>query len=224
MKVIRFVPSINDKEKMLLEPSPAKNHIPEWYRLGESVISDGTPGMKACAPFLDIMLAGYLLLTPFDIYVATNEDGSLNIKWNGPQEWSNFVMERATDLGATIPRLPGFAPNGLVWSSQWGWKTPRGYSTIICHPFNRQDLPFFTLSGIIDSDKFAGNGNLPFFIKKDFQGVIPAGTPFAQIIPVKRNIWGKVCDYGLYHRGVKDGLEIRTKSYKKYLWIKKTYN
>jgi hypothetical protein len=227
MKLIRFVPGIDSKEKMLLDPTPIKDHLPEWYRVGEHSYKAGAgkeqPGMKSCAPFLDVMLTGYALVTPFDIYVGRNEDGTLKIRWNGPTEWANFIMERPKALGETIPRPPGFAPNGLVWSSQWGWKTPRKYSTIVCHPFNRQDLPFFTLAAVVDSDKFTGNGNIPFFIKEDFIGIIPAGTPFAQIIPFKRKLWGKVSDYGLYAKGVKDGEEVRIRSYKKFLWIKKSY-
>jgi hypothetical protein len=31
--------------------------------------------------------------------------------------------------------------------------------------------------------------NFPFFIRKDFEGIIPAGTPIAQAIPFKRTDW-----------------------------------
>jgi hypothetical protein len=30
---------------------------------------------------------------------------------------------------------------------------------------------------------------MPFFITKDFVGLIPKGTPFAQIVPFKRESW-----------------------------------
>lgn len=228
MKLIRFVPAFPNRETMLLEPTPAKEHVPEWYRLGESTITDEhgrqEPAMKSCAPFLDIMLSGYTLVTPFDIFVGRNEDGSHNIRWNGPDEWNEFIGERPRELGATIPRPAGHSPNGLVWSSKWGWKTPRGWSTIVTHPYNRHDLPFTTLSGTIDSDKFMANGNIPFFLKADFVGVIPAGTPFAQIIPFKRVAWKKVADYGLLGPAIEEGKAVRDKSYKKYLWVKKSYN
>lgn len=229
MRLIRFLPELPSKDQMLIEPTPVKQHVPEWYRIGESSFvekGETHPGMKTCAPFLDIMLTGYVLLTPFDILVGRKENGDLDIRWNGPSEWNSFIGERPKELGQTIPRLPGHAPNGLTWSSKWGWKTPRGWSTIVCHPFNRQDLPFFTLSGLIDSDKFSANGNIPFFIKEDFIGVIPAGTPFAQIIPIKRKSWKQVMDYGLYHLGKKQGRDIRQtgQSYKQKLWIRKSYN
>jgi len=208
---------------------PVKKFVPEWYRLGESEISEPhsgghTAGMKTCAPFLDVMLTGYVLLTPFDIYVGKNEDGTQDIRWNGPQEWNGFIGERPVELGATIPRPAGHSPNGLVWSSKWGWKTPRGWSTIVTHPYNRFDLPFTTLSGVIDSDKFISNGNIPFFIKEGWTGVIPGGTPYAQIIPFKRKMWKKVADYSLLTRITEESKVIRGMPYKKHLWVKKVYN
>lgn len=231
MRLIRFVPDIDDKELMLLEPTPAKEHVPDWYRKGESAVDMGPgkdqhSGMKSCAPFLDVMLTGYCLVTPFDIYVGKNEDGSQNVRWNGPPEWSKFIEERPTSLGATIPRPAGYGPNGLVWSSKWGWKTPRGWSTLVCHPLNHHELPFFTLSGTIESDKFIACGNIPFFLQKDWFGVIPAGTPIAQIIPFKRKSWKKVADYGLFRVAKKQGEQVRLqdKSYKKTLWVRKDYN
>ena len=53
-------------------------------------------------------------------------------------------------------------------------------------PINRFDLPFLSISGFIDCNYgFSLAGNMPFFIKKGFEGVIPAGTPYMQIIPIK---------------------------------------
>jgi hypothetical protein len=54
------------------------------------------------------------------------------------------------------------------------------------------DLPFQTLSGIVDYDDFIAErfpNNLPFYIYKGFSGVIPAGTPMYQMIPIKRDAW-----------------------------------
>lgn len=232
MRLIRFVPDLNDKEKMLIEPTPAKEHVPEWYRKGESTFkypgdksNEEHPGLKTCAPFLDVMLTGYCLVTPFDIFVGKKENGEQEVRWNGPQEWRQFIEERPKELGATIPRPAGYGPNGLVWASKWGWKTPRGWSTLVCHPLNHHELPFFTLSGVIDSDKFSANGNIPFFLEKDWVGVIPAGTPYAQIIPFQRKSWKKVADYGLFTVAKKEGQNVRKPetSYKKFLWVRKDY-
>lgn len=227
MKIIKFIPW----SKTHLSP-PTKTPLPEWWKKGELSYpeDDGSisAGMKACIPFMEIMMSGYVLRTPFDIYVTKGETGETSIRWNAPPEngWTGFIGERPHQLGATIPRPAGHEPNGFVWSSQWSWKTPKGYSTIVTHPFNRFDLPFTTMSGIMDSDRFHSSGNLPFFIKKDFVGIIPEGTPYAQLIPVKREVWkswsNDITNDLIFDKQIK---ELRTDegSYKKKFWVRKEY-
>lgn len=230
MKIIRFVPRISSKENMLLEPVPGKKLIPEWYKNGEMFYEDKDGkqhhGLKSCKPFLDVMISGYFLLIPFDVYVSTDENGNLKINWDGPAEWGGFINERPRALGATIPVPAGHRSNHLVWSSMWGWKTPRGWSTIVTHPFNRSDLPFKTMSGTIDSDRFIGSGNTPFHIKDNFTGTISKGTPYAQIIPVKRSSWNSFADYGLLdYSNLKVGnLRKPGQEYKNKDWTRKEYN
>lgn len=235
MNLIHFTCSVDGKYGI---PQPIKKFIPEWYRNAETYytqssenisVEDGqqekTAGLKTCAPYLDAMISGYCFVTPFDIYVGKTESGDLDIRWNAPQGWEDFVMERPKESGATMPRPAGHAPNHLVWSSRWGFKLPRGYSALITHPLNRQDLPFTTVSGIMDSDKFYGNGNIPFFIREDFVGVIEKGTPFAQIIPIKRKKWKMIDNDSLVDKYLVQGISVRKKetSYKKKLWVKKVY-
>ena len=38
---------------------------------------------------------------------------------------------------------------------------------------------------------------MPFFIIKGFTGILPAGTPYAQILPFKRENWSSEVDVGL---------------------------
>lgn len=220
-------------------PVPIKRLLPQWYKDAETYytpsnedisLEDGTQkqseGLKTCAPFLDTLLNGYCFVTPFDIYVGRTEDGALDIKWNAPVGWEQFLSERPKESGATMPRPAGHAPNHLVWSNRWGAKMPRGYSMLITHPLNRHDLPFTTQSGLIDADKFWANGNIPFFIKEDFVGMIPKGTPFAQVIPIKRNSWKMIITKGYKDTLYTQGNIAREKetSYKKINWVKKVFN
>jgi len=225
MKIIKFIPWQGDQS--LLKYAPEKTSLPQWWKDGESSHGDPVmPGLKTCVPFMEIMMTGYVLKIPFDIYVSKNEDGSTNIRWNSPEGWGGFVGERPKELGATIPRPEGHEPMGFTWASMWSWKTPRGYSTLVTHPFNRNDLPFTTLAGLMDSDKFHGNGNIPFFIKKNFEGIIPAGTPFAQIYPIKREKWKSWVDDSVIDSIMKnqiDPLRTPNNSYKKKFWQKKVY-
>jgi hypothetical protein len=219
------------------KPDLIKKFIPEWYKKAEThfsseedlAIEEGTQktsaGLKTCVPFLDAMISGYALVVPFDIYVGKTEDGDLDMKWNAPQGWENFIEERPKESGSTMPRPAGHAPNHMVWSGRWGIKVPRGYSVLVTHPLNRQDLPFTTSSAIMDSDKFFGNGNIPFIIKEDFVGVIEKGTPFAQIIPIKRKRWKMIHNSALKDAIQKHGHDVRKKegTYKKKYWTRKEY-
>jgi hypothetical protein len=71
----------------------------------------------------------------------------------------------------------------------WAVKVPDGYSVLYVAPFNRYDLPIMTVSGIIDNDKVDLLGSFPFFVQQGWTGVLPAGTPYAQLLPFLREDW-----------------------------------
>jgi hypothetical protein len=229
MKVIRF---FSKKEyDNLGQPLPAKKFLPQWYKDSETTIStengEEVAGLKKCVPFLDALLSGYMLTTPVDIFVSKKKDGSVDIRWNSSGAFVDFVAERKGLLGHKIPRPAGHHPNHLAFRGVWGLKTPRGWSTLVVHPLNRHDLPFTITSGIMDSDRYSTSGNIPFFIKQDFVGVIPAVTPFAQLIPIKRASWRSIKnDKGISFLEDLQGTMVRAlnKSYKKFFWVKKDYN
>lgn len=246
MKKIKFVPSPGMED--ILPPSPVKNFIPQWYKDGETYDENGSAALKTCVPFLDAMLSGYVLTTIDDIRIskendilyiedgAIKEDGSFEpykkrhshnheIKEN--QISSRLINERKTQTGTTIPRPEGHLHNHFVWSGKWGWKVPRGYSVLVTHPFNRFDLPFTTTTGIIDSDGWVPNGNIPFFLKNSFEGVILKNTPIAQIFPYKRDGWEMDINKILMSRhkvDQKSHADRKIGYYKKKYWNRKAYN
>lgn len=229
MKFITFGTRMNSQN--LGQPKPSKSFIPEWYKKAETTFIDSRngfesdSGLKKCVPYLDVMMSGYMLVTPFDIYVSRDDSGQINIGWNGPEDMSDTFEVRPVEQGATIPRPPGYDNVLISFSSKWGWKLPRGYSSLVAPPFNRTDLPFFPTAGIIDSDKFWANGSIPMFIRSDVVGTIPAGTPLAQIIPIKRNSWKMLINKFLSDEFSVHGGEarIKSKNYKKKYWIRKEY-
>ena len=229
MKVIRF---FSDKAKNGLgQPALAKKFLPKWYRESETITLDENkkeqPGLKKCIPFLDSMISGYMLVTPVDIFISKNKDKSLNIRWNSSEHFEDFISERAKDLGEKIPRPAGHYPNHLAFRGFWGIKTPKGWSTLVVQPLNRFDLPWTITSGIMDTDQYSTSGNIPFFVREDFEGMVPAGTPFAQLLPIKRESWKSINnDQGIFYLDNLQGATVRSpgKSYKKLFWIKKDYN
>jgi hypothetical protein len=68
---------------------------------------------------------------------------------------------------------------------------------------------------------------LPFYIKEDFTGVIPKGTPIAQIIPFKRELWKLQEDSAIEQEGTlynkKSNASTFTGWYKTEIWKKKTF-
>jgi len=68
---------------------------------------------------------------------------------------------------------------------------PPGYSLLVTHPINRDELPFRTLTGLVDADRYCD-----VFIHfparwqdPQFNGMLAKGTPVAQCLPVKRDTW-----------------------------------
>ena len=228
MKLIRFF--TKKENETFGTPQPTKQTIPQWYKNAESTFTqeDGTEaaGLKKCMPYVDVMMAGYVLTIPADIHVSKNEDGTMNISYD-ETVLGEFIHERPAAIGYTMPRPHGFAPNHLTYRSHWGWRVPKGFSVLVTHPFNRVDLPFHTISALMDSDEFFAPGNIPFFIRADFEGTIPAGTPIAQLLPVKREDWkmiendqslaGKAAYHAKLARDPKYG-------YKRVMWHRKEYN
>jgi hypothetical protein len=231
MKFIHFVS--NPMHKGLGQPIPAKKYLPEWFKNAESFYVDSTspgnqemPGLKECKPYMDMMITGYYLVWPCDVHIKSNQDGTVEFGWD-EELHRDFIAERPKEMGATMPRPYGFAPNHLVFSGMWGWKTPKGYSTIVTHPINQVELPFYTVSAVVDSDVFNGAGNIPFFVRENWNGTIKKGTPFAQIIPIKRDRWKIVDnDQGLIEKLEFDAGVVRdnNRAYKKTMWFRKDYS
>jgi hypothetical protein len=75
------------------------------------------------------------------------------------------------------------------WMNAWSIKTPPGYSCLFTQPFHRNSV-FTILDGVVDTDTYTAPVHFPFtFNDWGFEGLIPAGTPIAQVIPFKRESW-----------------------------------
>lgn len=244
----RFVPSDNYANKNIDPPVPAKSLVPEWYRSGEMAISNETSkvakpgdnnitgGIKSCMPFLDAMISGYLICFWEDLYVLTTDkvEKFYSVEKNpytgtyDMKDLNNISMveERLGDMGHTMPRPSGYCENHMIFKGQWGVRLPKGWSLQLTHPMNRFDLPFITTSGIIDSDEWWTGGNIPFFFQKNFEGIIPKGTPIAQLIPLKRSSWTSYVSELSVTRSKYLGEKARSVSvgwYRNNIWVKKDY-
>lgn len=179
-------------------PVPASKLIPDWYKDLESYIGgdkkpDGNAGTSAtakrCMPIFDAICGGYIILTHTDLWVSQKEDekGKLHPYY----EWANFGAI-SFHPKQQLPDHPDGAGHELAypkWSNAWSIKTPPGYSTLFISPLHRE-TPIIALPGIVDTDTYTAPVNFPFVLRDPkMEGIIPAGTPIIQVIPIKRDEW-----------------------------------
>jgi len=224
VKVLKFEPSKPYFPKI----KTMRSSVPEWYRKGvrqlepSGNIKAPQPTIKSCVPFLDAMTSGYYIPLPVDIYV-TQENGLPYYAWQPSDE--EHINIRTPDAVQGLPIPPGYANQYAGWKTAVALELPKGYSAVFTHPLNRTDLPFFTLSGIVDSYTMY-NGVIPFFLQKDFVGLIPQGTPIVQIIPFKRESWSAEESLGLYAKSQLTHGEMShvfSGWYRNNVWQKKNY-
>jgi hypothetical protein len=206
MKKISFVAVNKNIENSVPMPKPTKLYIPDWYKDSPSFfdydsnnyvnkISFSSYGiasttMKMCMPFLDTFSFGYIQETWCDIFIENkNNKITYHYSYNVDSQFP-IMQERPLELLGKIPVPTGFKKDMFFnWSRVWSPILPKGYSAIITHPLNRDDLPFRCQSGIVDFDNYFSPGKVGFFLKEGFVGLIPKGTPMYQIIPFKRDSW-----------------------------------
>jgi hypothetical protein len=222
---------IHNPDGVLDKPKPASEYIPQWYKDAKSYLNDkkepsfdgsATATVKRCMPLWDMMTAGYIMETPYDIYIRQTPEGPY-FQWGSNDAIAFQVMEQfqnhpySRDIQyATRINIP------------WSIKTPKGWSIMVMEPQHHAPSPLIGASGIVDTDDYS----LPFnmFIKlrdPKFEGMIPAGTPFLQIIPFKRESWDSslggekerkkhLSDFHKFNRVFFD-------RYKKFFWKQKRY-
>jgi hypothetical protein len=172
-------------------PQPASKFIPEWYTNTDSYVNkekkpngDGgtTATIKRCIPVFDAITAGYIITSPADVYVSVREG-------NQYFEWASFNLIRFHPI-QQAPNHPARKPYDYPkWMNPWSIKTPKGYSTLFIQPMHRESV-FTIFPGVVDTDLHTATVNFPMVINDpNFEGLIPAGTPIAQVIPFKRDIW-----------------------------------
>ena len=210
----------SDRTVDFTPPVPAKTEIPDWFKSIPSLV-EGEMSIKRCVPVLDAFTAGYIIVSNVD-FMFDEESGRFldNASYSSPI--SHHLDFQTEDMQID----KNLNPHPFKWNNQWHLKLPKGYSLLITHPLNRTELPFHSLTGIVDADVHPVAINFPFFMKKGFSGLIPAGTPLVQIIPIKREPWKlKVNDQDTYF--YKDFWKWNSQpeaTYKRKFWQRKDYS
>lgn len=225
MKIVFTNTSVAELE----QPKSASKSIPDWYKNTQSYISgerkpagngETTATIKRCIPVFDAITAGYIIESPADVFVSIR-DGRQWFEWSDLGLISFHPIEQA-------PEHPDKKPFSYPkWINYWAITTPKGYSTLFVQPFHRESV-FTILPGIVDTDQYTAPVNFPFVINDPtFEGLIPKGTPIAQVIPFKRDSWTmELGDRKKLEAQAKVGKKLHSKffdRYKSMFWTKKEY-
>jgi hypothetical protein len=184
-------------EPILPRPIPAVLGLPDWFKsmpqkVFSAFLQEEQSTVKKCPPFIDAMTYGFLISLVADLKVE-----------NGAFSWDRDVPGGAL---SNYPRSPiDFHDNHQVigtplfdedqfiikFNNFWTIELPPGYSLLVTHPVNRHDLPFVTLTGLVDVDRYRDNFiHFPArWCDAAFNGVLAKGTPVAQCLPLKRDSW-----------------------------------
>jgi hypothetical protein len=175
-------------------PIPSSKILPDWYKDTNSYINGKTKKLdeklgnmatiKKCMPVTDMLSAGYTIVTYQDINIYKDDQGTIN--YSSPvlevsdHPISQFFLHPKNKNNQPAPKI----------MNPWSIRTPSGYSCLFITPPHGGNKYFSILEGIVDTDKYFSPVNFPFFLNDlDFEGVIPAGTPVATVIPFKREGW-----------------------------------
>jgi hypothetical protein len=184
-------------DSLIPRPIPAVLGLPAWYKslpqtAASALMGEKTKTVKKCPPFIDAMTYGFLIPLPIDLEV---KDGEFTWHFDVPK---GFVSEYAHSPISfhdpiQVSGTPFFDDDRFVikLNNFWNIQAPPGYSLLFTHPINRPDLPFTTITGLVDCDTFHDSPiNFPVrWHDASFNGVLPKGTPIAQCLPVRRENW-----------------------------------
>ncbi len=196
--VFRCDPTLIDR---LERPAPARSTLPDWLRTMPAsafshVHDTEVRTVKQCPPFVDAMSHGFVIPLPCDVAVS---DGCLSWDWDlAPLSVEAHPRSPLSfHVPAQVTGTPFYHPDRAVvkFNSFWTVELEEGWSLFATHPVNRDDLPFRTLTGLVDADRFSDVGILfpAVWVDPGFEGVLPRGTPVAQCFPVPREPLDLVC-------------------------------
>jgi hypothetical protein len=215
-KVLHYESEVNDSKEL----RPMLEVVPKWYKkMPKKTSENGMMTAKHCFPFLDSLTAGYSICLTQDVFVEQTEQGPI-FRYS---EGYSTVGARSLEQTNPMPIPYGYEPYAFTWQTQVSIRLPKGYSAIYAHPFNRYDLPFLTITAIVDHDGSISGGNSPFFLQKGFSGIIEKGTPITQVIPFLREDWVSQEVDGPVEEGRAWDFKEPHDWYKKFRWQKKSY-
>src|SRR6202000_3269793 len=140
--------------------------------------------VKQCPPFVDAMRHGVMLVLPCDVAVGAG----MRFSWDWALPEPGVPGHPRAPLSFHVPEQIAGSPlargarSALKFNSFWTIELEAGWSLLAMHPVNRDDLPFRTVTGLVDADRFNEVGiNFPaVWLDEQFSRELPQGTSIAQ--------------------------------------------
>lgn len=194
---IRFVCEPKD-QGVIAPPVAAKAAMPDWFKRLPPVdqnhvsVSNNALTVKRCMPFLDAMMAGWIIPLAATVRLEIKDEGrTVTAGWEFDKTMvSNHNPHQVTG-NPYEPRPP------CKFHNHWNIFTPPGWSCLFVPPLNRPNPLFQCLSGVVDTDTYTSLINFPFIATgPDGVHTIERGTPLVQVIPFKRDTSALDADIG----------------------------
>jgi hypothetical protein len=135
------------------------------------------------------MSHGFMVLLPCDVSVQAGQ-----FSWDWPLPALTISGHPRSPLSFHVPEqlvgspLADGANSAIKFNSFWTIELEPGWSLLAMHPVNRFDLPFHTLTGLVDCDRFHEIGIFfpALWTDPDYVGTLPRGLPVVQCVPIRR--------------------------------------
>lgn len=175
-------------EGVIPPPIMARGALPDWFKRLPPVtedqrsVTDTGLTVKRCMPFLDAMMAGWIIPLVATVKMEISDNGrSVDTGWQFDRTLvSNHGMHQVAG-NPYEPRPPS------KFHNFWTIRTAPGWSCLFVPPLNRPHPAFECFSAVVDTDTYVAPVHLPFVATGD-DGLhtLERGTPLIQVIPFRR--------------------------------------
>ena len=176
-----------EMESLLPRPKSARHGLPQWIARTARLGGGHRRGDWAVTP--PALATGFLLPLAADVEVVGGR-----FQWSWPLGAATAAPYACSPVTFESCEYAGEAPlceeAGIIirFNNFWSIDLDPGWSLLVIHPVNREELPFRTLYGVIEAEvPRSALARLPaMWIDPEFEGILPRGTPIAQCIPIQR--------------------------------------
>ncbi len=174
---------------VIAAPVPAREALPDWFRRLAPVdknhlsTTDNALTVKRCMPFLDALMAGWILPLAATVRIDIRDNGqTVDTGWDFDKTLVSNHHPYQVNGHPMQPRPP------CKFHNHWTIRTPKGWSCLFIPPMNQPNGVVEIAAGIVDTDEYTSLIHFPFVATApDGLYTLEKGTPLVQVIPLRRD-------------------------------------